>query len=200
MATVTAGYIKTVNYAASNEKRGLLGVLNYVANGVQDLLVSTPLQSFAKSSVLSILGRLKLGRLTIESLGESYEFGEPYTLRAGGPANDLKATIKVLDENFWTRVFLHTDFGFADSFMLNEIEVDTLNDAFRIFILNRKRLSEMHTWASPFIRTASYMANTRLANGLSGSKSNISAHYDLPNELFTGFFILGLDLQWCRFR
>jgi hypothetical protein len=94
--------------------------------------------------------------------------------------------------------------------MLNEIEVDTLNDAFRvrttssssshtpfrllilqIFILNRKRLSEMHTWASPFIRTASYMfvlsigrfsrssdfserANTRLANGLSGSKSNIS--------------------------
>ncbi|KAJ6604982.1 S-adenosyl-L-methionine-dependent methyltransferase [Mycena sp. CBHHK59/15] len=52
----------------------------------------------------------------------------------------------------------------------------------------------MHTWATPLIRTASYIANTRLANGLNGSKSNISAHYDLPNELFTGF--LSWDLTY----
>ncbi|KAJ6604983.1 hypothetical protein B0H10DRAFT_631026 [Mycena sp. CBHHK59/15] len=138
MATHTSGYIKTVNYAASNEKRGgLRGYLNYFANGVQDTLVTgssrlNPLQSFAKSTVLSILKNVKLGRLFIESQGETYEFGEPYTLRTAGPPNDLKATIKVLDESFWTRIFLHTDFGFADSYMLNEIEVDTLNDAFRV--------------------------------------------------------------------
>ncbi|KAJ6518727.1 S-adenosyl-L-methionine-dependent methyltransferase [Mycena sanguinolenta] len=80
--------------------------------------------------------------------------------------------------------------------MLKEIEVDgfDLNNAFRIFILNRKRLAEMHTWATPLIRTASYIANTRLANSLSGSKSNISAHYDLPNELWTGF--LSWDLTY----
>ncbi|KAJ7149052.1 S-adenosyl-L-methionine-dependent methyltransferase [Mycena crocata] len=59
---------------------------------------------------------------------------------------------------------------------------------------SKKRLSEMHTWATPLIRTASYIANTRLANGLTGSKSNISAHYDLPNELFTGF--LSWDLTY----
>ncbi|KAF7356662.1 Tuberculostearic acid methyltransferase UfaA1 [Mycena venus] len=199
MATVTSGYVKTVNYAASNEKQGLRGYLNYFTNGVQDVLLSSPLNpfhSFAKSTVLSILKNIKQGRLFIESLGETHEFGEPFTLRTAGPPTDLKATIKVLDENFWTRVFLHTDFGFADSYMLNEIEVDgfDLNNAFRIFILNRKRLSEMHTWATPLIRTASYIANTRLANGLSGSKSNISAHYDLPNELFTGF--LSWDLTY----
>ncbi|KAJ7311544.1 S-adenosyl-L-methionine-dependent methyltransferase [Mycena olivaceomarginata] len=52
----------------------------------------------------------------------------------------------------------------------------------------------MRTWATPLIRTASYIANTRLANDLSGSKSNISAHYDLPIELFEGF--LSWDLTY----
>ncbi|KAK7030681.1 Tuberculostearic acid methyltransferase UfaA1 [Favolaschia claudopus] len=199
MATVTSGYVKTVNYEATNEKQGLRGILHYFTNGVQDVLLSsplTPLHSLAKSTVLSILKNIKQGRLSIVSLGETYEFGEPFTLRTSGPPTDLKATIKVVDENFWTRVFLHTDFGFADAYMLGEIEVEdfNLNNAFRIFILNRKRLSEMHTWATPFIRTASYIANTRLANGLAGSRSNISAHYDLPNELFTGF--LSWDLTY----
>jgi hypothetical protein len=69
--------------------------------------------SLAKSTVLSILKNLKDGQLFIESLGETHEFGEPFTLRTAGPPTELKATIKVLDENFWTRVFLHTDFGFA---------------------------------------------------------------------------------------
>lgn len=66
-----------------------------------------------------------------------------------------------------------------DAYMLNQIEVDSLNNAFRvtslpsaisiivspslqIFVLNRKSLSEMHTWASPFIRTISYMCFTSL--------------------------------------
>lgn len=103
--------------------------------------------------MLSILQNVKQGQLFIESLGETHEFGEPFTLHTAGPPTELKATIKVLDENFWTRLFLHTDFGFAgmfescvnsrttsdslslpDSYMLNEIDVDgiDLNNAFRV--------------------------------------------------------------------
>ena len=73
--------------------------------------------ALAKSTVLPILKNLKQGRLFIKSLGETHEFGEPFTLRTAGPPTNLKATIKVLDENFWTRVFLHTDFGFAGMFL-----------------------------------------------------------------------------------
>lgn len=130
MATVTSGYVKTVNYAASNERQGLLGYLNYFTNGVQDVLLAAPLNplhSFgesqrtldyfhsriwyphaAKSTVISILKNIKQGRLYIESLGETYEFGEPFTVNTAGPPNDLKATIRVLDEGFWTRIFLHS--------------------------------------------------------------------------------------------
>jgi hypothetical protein len=46
MATVTAGYVKTVNYVASNEKRGLRGYLNYFTNGVQDILLTSSLNPF----------------------------------------------------------------------------------------------------------------------------------------------------------
>jgi hypothetical protein len=56
MATVTSGYVKTVNYAASNEKSGLRGALNYFTNGVQDILLAAPLNplhSFGASQKFS---------------------------------------------------------------------------------------------------------------------------------------------------
>ncbi|THU86268.1 S-adenosyl-L-methionine-dependent methyltransferase [Dendrothele bispora CBS 962.96] len=45
----------------------------------------------------------------------------------------------------------------------------------------------MKTVISPVITTLSYISNTRLANGITGSKSNISAHYDLSNDVFSAF-------------
>ncbi|KAJ3837358.1 S-adenosyl-L-methionine-dependent methyltransferase [Lentinula raphanica] len=71
--------------------------------------------------------------------------------------------------------------------MLHLIEVDSLNDIFRIFLLNRKHLSEMRTTFSPIIRILSSIANLRLTNASTRNKSNISAHYDLSNEMFAAF-------------
>ncbi|KAF9494668.1 S-adenosyl-L-methionine-dependent methyltransferase [Pleurotus eryngii] len=45
----------------------------------------------------------------------------------------------------------------------------------------------MSTIVSPILRILSYFANLRFSNSLSGSKGNISVHYDLPEELFSGF-------------
>ncbi|KAF9036358.1 S-adenosyl-L-methionine-dependent methyltransferase [Panaeolus papilionaceus] len=91
-------------------------------------------------------------------------------------------------------MLLHADFGFADAFMLGEIEVDKLNDVFKIFVLNRKSVGELSTHLTPIVRGISYIANLRLANGLTGSKSNISAHYDLSNDVFAAF--LSWDLTY----
>ncbi|EJD00104.1 S-adenosyl-L-methionine-dependent methyltransferase [Fomitiporia mediterranea MF3/22] len=52
----------------------------------------------------------------------------------------------------------------------------------------------MATSVSPFIRALSYVANSRLANKITGSRSNISAHYDLPTEVFNAF--LSRDLTY----
>ena len=49
----------------------------------------------------------------METLDETLEFGGPFVIHVDGPAHNLAARIKILDESFWVRVFLHPDFGFA---------------------------------------------------------------------------------------
>ncbi|KAJ3804023.1 cyclopropane-fatty-acyl-phospholipid synthase [Lentinula aff. lateritia] len=190
MASSTNEYIKTVNYFAAR-RNVLLTTLEDFLNQVQDAFAANtsflPLRNIAKKSILSILHNIQHGQLDIESEGEVFRFGAPFILHTDGPPKHLHAAIKVLDETFWVRIFLYMDFGFADSYMLHQIEVDSLNNIFRIFVLNRAHLSEMRTILSPIIRTVSYIANLRFANALLGSKSNISTHYDLSNEIFAAF-------------
>ncbi|KAF8148393.1 Mycolic acid cyclopropane synthetase-domain-containing protein [Crassisporium funariophilum] len=196
MSTVTTKYIETVNY--NYAKRGLaLSSLEHILNGSQELLAKSqwnPLQNFAKSTILGLLGRVTRGELVIESLDKVYEFGKPYTLTIDGHSWPLSAKITIKEENFWVRMLLHADFGFADAFMLGEIEVDKLRDVFKIFVLNRKSVGELSTLLTPLVRLVSYISNLRLANGLTGSKSNISAHYDLSNDVFAAF--LSWDLTY----
>ncbi|KZT18352.1 S-adenosyl-L-methionine-dependent methyltransferase [Neolentinus lepideus HHB14362 ss-1] len=71
--------------------------------------------------------------------------------------------------------------------MLHEIEVDNLGNVFKIFLLNRRALTEMSTFATPLLQGLSYISNSRLANALSRSRQNISMHYDLSNEVFQAF-------------
>lgn len=188
MASSTTEYIKTKNIGLAN--RGfLLSALEGVLNSTQDLLASSkgPVQSLAKSTVLDTLKRVKRGQLEVHTQGEVHKFGEPYILYTDGHPRELKATLTVVDESFWMRLFLHADFGFADAYMLGQIDVDSLNDIFRMFVLNRKYLGELHSFVTPVLRFVSYLSNMRLANKLIGSRSNISAHYDLSNEVFAAF-------------
>lgn len=159
-------------------------------NSTQDLIAQAtgPVQSFAKSTILKLLQRVEKGQIEIHSNGEVLLFGSPYVLETpSGPSQDLKAKLTVLDESFWTRLFMHADFGFADAYMLGHIDVDSLNSIFRIFVLNRKKLGELDSIITPVFRLASYIANTRLANRTSSTKGNMSAHYDLSNRAFAGF-------------
>ncbi|KAG6915076.1 hypothetical protein DXG01_013571 [Tephrocybe rancida] len=110
----------------------------------------------AKSTILSYLKRIKYGVLTLESAGVQHEFGEHYILQSDGLPRDLKASIKVLDESFWIRLFMHPDFGFAEQHLVSShqnVEVLRLRLIF-----------------------------------------HPSVHYDLPDELFTGF--LSWDLTY----
>ncbi|KZT18350.1 hypothetical protein NEOLEDRAFT_1143501 [Neolentinus lepideus HHB14362 ss-1] len=93
-------------------------LLDSLSSYAQNLLLRStknPLQSFAKSAILSTLARITRGQLRLESLGVLHEFGSGYTLPAhiGGPSAGLAAKITVVDEGFWVRLLLHADFGFA---------------------------------------------------------------------------------------
>lgn len=69
--------------------------------------------SSAKSTVFGLLKNISRGHLIIDSLDETFEFGQPHVLTIDGVSRELLARIKVHDEGFWVRLFLAADLGFA---------------------------------------------------------------------------------------
>ena len=75
--------------------------------------------------------------------------------------------------------------GVAESFMLGEFTCPDLVAFFQIFILNRNRLMNATTLISSVSSTVHGLA--RKTNSLANSKLNISAHYDISNNMFASF-------------
>ena len=69
--------------------------------------------------------------------------------------------------------------------MLGEFSCSDLVAFFRIFILNRDKLSNATTLTSSISSTISSIA--RSTNTLANSRLNVSAHYDISNAMFAAF-------------
>ncbi|KAJ2759910.1 hypothetical protein H4S06_001999 [Coemansia sp. BCRC 34490] len=119
-----------------------------------------------------------MGSLTIKENGLETVFGQPGN---GGPHVHLT----VLDEQFWVRLMLVQDLGFAEAYMAGEVAVSSLVDFVRFYIYNRAVLDG--SFSSPLVSSLMYLTNTRFINSVLNAASNISAHYDLGNEIFEMF-------------
>lgn len=56
-----------------------------------------------------------------------------------------------------------------------------------MFIINRHNLTELDTSASRIFSSLQYLMNSRFVNSISNAISNISAHYDISNDMFETF-------------
>ncbi|KAJ2890265.1 hypothetical protein GGI21_006231, partial [Coemansia aciculifera] len=90
-----------------------------------------------------------------------------------------------MSEQFWIRLMLVQDLGFAEAYMAGEIAVSSLVDFVRFYIYNRATLDA--ATSSPVVSSLMYLASTRFGNSMLNTASNISAHYDLGNEMFEMF-------------
>lgn len=117
-----------------------------------DLLRSTigslswgPAVSLSKAAVTSLFSRIEFGTLVIidESTGERSSYGqrlsrEQSTLTYGingldGPQKKHgKVELWVMKEAFWVRLALFGDMGFAESYMLGEVECADLTEFFEV--------------------------------------------------------------------
>lgn len=99
------------------------------------------------------------------------------------------AVLIVHSDNFWTRMFFGADLGFAESFMIGEVDTPNLAACFEIFIVNRSSLSNLEniSFASSLISSAQGLLNRRYANTKVGSLRNIGAHYDISNAMYRAF-------------
>ncbi|KAJ1718343.1 hypothetical protein LPJ53_006566, partial [Coemansia erecta] len=131
-----------------------------------------------RHQVAETLSAATVGSLTIVEDGHSAVFGNPDD---GGP----HVVLTVLSEQFWVRLMLVQDLGFAEAFMAGEISVSSLVDFIRFYIYNRATLDAASS--SPVVSSLMYLASTRFGNSILNTASNISAHYDLGNEMFEMF-------------
>ncbi|KAL5635822.1 hypothetical protein ACGC1H_004573 [Rhizoctonia solani] len=173
---------------ASTHNTSLVGMIDSAFSRAMDAVASvgwTPLARLAESGVVALMQRITVGHLRV--LTESHIYNFP-ALGSEGIQDGPSAELRVVKDSFWIRLVTMSDLGFAEAFMYGDVECDDLVALFKIFLLNRENLVEMKsTIASLLFTLPQRLTNTRFLNTLSNSRSNISAHYDISNQMFEAF-------------
>ena len=149
-----------------------------------------PLLSVSRGAILALLRNIQIGSLQItDSDGTLTICGS--SPRAS-PSNGEKTVysiphveLKVLNDLFWVRLLLFADMGFAESYMLGEVACSDITAFFKLFIVNRKHLSNGTTITSTL--SGKLAGLIRKTNTLDNAKLNIMAHYDISNDMFAAF-------------
>ncbi|KAM3080453.1 hypothetical protein ACMFMG_005407 [Clarireedia jacksonii] len=154
-----------------------------------------PAVSVSKSAVTSLFSKIERGTLLVHEADTRKVtcFGQKLVQehKNGVNGNSRKANapkkveLRVMNQAFWVRLFLFADMGFAEAYMLGEVECDDLTEFFELFIQNRNQLANATTLTSSIAATITGLA--RSTNTLSNSLLNVSAHYDISNEMFAAF-------------
>ena len=110
----------------------------------------------------------------------------------GDAADPFRADVHVKDDQFFRRAFLFGDIGFAEAYMAGEWTTTNLTQLLSWFLLNIDNTPSVSgsKVKSAALNTLQFINKTfhrKNKNSLTGSKENISAHYDLSNEFFSLF-------------
>ncbi len=135
---------------------------------------------WAERVLFSTLEGLKDAHLTIVMPGgERREFGDA--------RSDLRATIQVHQERFFSRAVFGGDDGAGDAFVDGDWSSPDLVSVIRLGVRNIRHLEQGSKLQSWFSRMLNRLSHLRRANTLQGSRRNIAEHYDLSNDFFTLF-------------
>ncbi|KAK0701638.1 cyclopropane-fatty-acyl-phospholipid synthase [Lasiosphaeria miniovina] len=149
--------------------------------------------AIAKPTIQSLLSSIEVGTLILvdDPVDQRLVFDASFGALTNGDSDVRKLAayprveLVVKSEAFWMRLFLFADMGFAEAYMLGEVECADLTAFFQLFILNRDQLSNATTWSSAIASAITGVA--RSTNTLSNALLNISAHYDISNDMFAAF-------------
>ena len=148
-----------------------------------------PLLSLSRATILNLLKQIQIGSLQLtDTDGTLTICGSPRRAEAEGEKSVYTiphAELRVLNDLFWIRLAVFADMGVAESYMLGEVECSDITAFFKVFILNKEHLSNGSTLTSNIAgKIAGFVRRT---NTLTNARLNISAHYDISNEMFAAF-------------
>ncbi|PTT49466.1 SAM-dependent methyltransferase [Aeromonas sp. HMWF014] len=148
-----------------------------------ELVQSTSSASFidkgARQLLLALLGRLEQGQLLLRDGSDRHSFGVAGT--------DLHAEVVVKDPAFYRRLLLGGSIAAGETWVEGLWTSPDPVALVRLLARNMTLLDSLErrlSWLSFPFNKARHWLNR---NTLTGSRSNIAAHYDLGNTLYQGF-------------
>lgn len=142
-------------------------------------------RSFYEKIVIELLSKMKSGTLNL-----TLPSGE--LIKIGDGNHSIIANVTVKDNYFFKRCVLYGDIGFAEAYMDGEWETDSISNVINWFLFNVENApsasgSQTQTFALNVLKIFNKAYHSKRANSISGSKKNISEHYDLHNDFFALF-------------
>ena len=139
------------------------------------------LDHIARKAVLSLLTKLKHGRITLIEDNQPYSFGEESSTVS------LKANISVHHSQFYSRILFGGSIGAAEAYMEGLWSADDLTMVMRILSLNQKAFADMEKGLARLTAPLYKLYHSARKNTKLGSRQNILAHYDLGNDFYALF-------------
>ena len=153
-----------------------------------EFVTGNMLDAAARRLIFNGLRRLDVGDLTLREGAQAFHFGSKSQEDDFSSAIELAAVVNVHSPRLYRRTLIDGVNGVAESFMRGEFTCDELVNMLRIFLASaiNKNVVSNGSWVKTLL---SRCANVSRRNSRSGSRRNISDHYDLSND----FFKLWLD-------
>ncbi len=98
-----------------------------------------------------------------------------------------KGDLAIRDYNFFRRILLDGDIGFGEAFMAGEWTSSDLPRLMNLLIANSDALGNHHMKHAWVGKLCNRMRHLTRPNTITGSRKNISEHYDLSNDFFKTF-------------
>ncbi len=138
-------------------------------------------QKIAQQFLVSILKKLKRGRICLLDGDMAVSFGQP------PEDKPLTATVTVFHPDFYRRVLLGGSIGSAEAYMQGIWYTDDLTALIRIMILNQSVLRNVDSRWTMLCAPAHKAFHALRRDTRKGSRGNIAAHYDLGNDFYSLF-------------
>jgi len=141
--------------------------------------------SFYQNVVLKLLSKMDKGTLTLTLTdGEQIVFGD-------GEGN-ISANIVIKSPEFYKRIILYGDIGFGEAYVDGIWDTDNITLVIKWVLLNIENSPAVsgggfQSLSFNLLNFFNKIYHTKRANTLSGSRKNISEHYDLNNDFFASF-------------
>ena len=138
------------------------------------------LTSFLRKQLLQQLNQLELGSLEVT------ENGVTHSIITNQP-EWVQAEIEVKHSQFYRYLAFGGSVGAAEAYMLGYWDSPNLKEVIRLFAINQSTMDGMEKGVARLTIPIKKMFHWLNKNTADGSRRNISAHYDLGNELFEAF-------------